>query len=148
MYWNIFCGLQVSMVFPLQFIGENDKNSLNGYITGLFKIFCQSVSVLHYLTYKIHSHKIPMTQQGKHCYLSILSNQVVRSVCWCLPRISNGTNSPRLALSEFAESVFYHSLTKPTCHNINTNLSSLTLCNKIHCNFHDCVFWLEHISLM
>ena len=31
-------------------------------------------SILHFKSPSLHSHKIPTTQQGKHCYLSILSN--------------------------------------------------------------------------
>ncbi len=55
----------------------------------------------------IHSNKILTIQQGEPCYLSIWSNpwrlhkkyQTPRvKPCYCLPRISNGTNSPRPSL--------------------------------------------------
>ncbi len=65
------------------------------------------------LTSIVHSHKILTKQQSKPCYLGIWCNpcsnqercQAGRASlscsvkpCWFFPRISNGTNSPRLAL--------------------------------------------------
>ncbi len=79
----------------------------------------------------LHSHKILSIQQGKPCYLSILSNPrsdqeesqagIPRvKPCWCLPRISNGTNSPGLALLYCRNFMrVYNNISEGVCTNTN-----------------------------
>ncbi len=79
--------------------------SLNSYVIFPRTHFEYSSIALFWLL--VHSHKIPMVQQDEPCYLAILSNlcspREVSRKCtalpwYCLQRISNGTNSLKLAL--------------------------------------------------